>query len=134
MALVTWDNSFSVNVREIDQQHQTLFNMLNQFYEQVGKNAKEALRTLLDSLVDYTKHHFASEEKYFARFKYPDAAFHTKAHQGFVQKVEDVRKRFIGGQLVLSTDLTTFLKEWLIQHIKGADKAYSKHFNENGLF
>ncbi len=40
----------------------------------------------------------------------------------------------LSGKLVLSIEITTFLKNWLIEHIKDADMAYSRHFNENGLF
>jgi hemerythrin len=57
-----------------------------------------------------------------------------RTHQAFIEKVGDVRTKLLNGQVVLSFEITTFLKDWLTNHIKGDDKAYSKHFNENGLF
>lgn len=134
MAFMTWDDSYSVNVREIDLQHQKLIGMINEFYGHVGKDAKEAFHTLLNSLVDYAQYHFSTEEKYFAAFKYPDTDAHTRTHKAFTEKVADVRKRLISGQLVLSLEITTFLKDWLTIHIKGDDKTYSNHFNKNGLY
>ena len=35
MALINWDDSFSVNVAEIDQQHQTLVSMINDLNESI---------------------------------------------------------------------------------------------------
>lgn len=133
MAFMTWDESYSVNVREIDEQHRKLIEMLNAFYGHVGRDAKEAFHTLLNSLVDYTHYHFSTEERYFDLFKYPGAAAHTEAHRRFTEKVDDVRKRLLSGQLVLSLEITVFLRDWLTEHIKGSDRAYTSHFNQSGL-
>jgi hemerythrin len=134
MAFMQWDDSFSVNVKEIDQQHQKLVGMLNEFYGHVGKDAGQAFRLLLDSLVDYTQYHFSTEEKYFKAFSYPEAATHTEEHQKFTEKVLDVKNRLYNKELVLSLEITVFLREWLTHHIKGSDKAYGRFFNDNGLF
>lgn len=134
MGFLKWDDSFSVNVREIDLQHQKLIEMLNEFYGHIGKNSGEAFRTLLNSLVEYTQYHFSTEERYFAKFSYPDSKTHAEIHKQFTEKVLDVKNRLENGKLVLSLEITTFLKDWLTHHIKGADKAYGKHFNDHGLF
>jgi hemerythrin len=111
MAFMVWDDSFSVNVREIDLQHQKLVGMLNEFYAHVGKeDSGKALRTLLDSLVAYTQYHFSTEETYFKLFSYPDAGNHAEAHQKFTEKVLDVRNRLNEGKFVISFEITTFLK------------------------
>jgi hemerythrin len=128
-----WDDSFSVNVLEIDLQHRKLIDMINAFYEHVGKDSDQVLKTLLDSLVEYTHYHFSTEEKYFEKFAYPDAESHREMHKKFVEKVFDVRNRLNNGQLVISFEITTFLKDWLTHHIKQSDKAYSKFFNDHGL-
>lgn len=134
MVFMRWDDSFSVNVREIDQQHQKLVGMLNEFYEHIGKDAGQAFRTLLDSLVEYTQYHFSTEEKYFKQFSFPESANHIQEHQKFTEKVLDVRSRLYNKQLVISLEITTFLKDWLTHHIKGSDKAYAQFFNDHGLF
>jgi hemerythrin len=134
MALMKWDDSFSVNVKEIDQQHKNLIVMLNEFYGHVGKDAGQAFRTLLDELVDYTQYHFSTEEKYFEEFSYHEAANHTEEHRKFTEKVIDVKNRLNQKRLVLSVEITTFLKDWLTHHIKESDKAYGKFFNDNGLY
>ena len=97
MAFIEWNDSYSVNVRIIDLQHKKLIEMLNEFYEHVGKDSSQAFRTLLDSLVDYTEYHFSTEEKYFQQFAYPDAADHREIHRNFTEKVLDVRSRLNHG-------------------------------------
>lgn len=128
-----WDDSYSVHVREIDLQHQKLMGMINEFYDHVGKDPGQAFRALLDSLVEYTKYHFSTEEKYFRRFSYADSGNHVQMHQRFTEKVVDAKRRLDEGKFVISLEVTTFLKEWLVQHIKVSDMAYSRCFNENGL-
>ena len=135
MAFIQWDDSFSVNVREIDQQHQKLVGMLNDFEERLRQDPNQAFQALLDSLVEYTQYHFSTEEKYFEKFSYSDARAHIEEHRKFVEKVLDVRSSFIKhGKLILFFEITSFLKDWLTTHIKGSDKAYAKCFNDNGLF
>lgn len=133
MPFMSWDDSFSVGVREIDVQHQKLIGMINIFYEHVGKESGQAFRTLLDSLVEYTDYHFSTEERYFDRYAYPDAGSHGEMHKQFIEKVSDVRNRLGQGKFVVSLEITSYLKDWLTHHIKVTDKAYSKFFNDHGL-
>ncbi|MEK6725087.1 MAG: bacteriohemerythrin [Deltaproteobacteria bacterium] len=133
MAFMKWDDSLSVNVHEIDLQHQKLIGMINEFYEYVGKDSGQAFCTLLDSLVEYTQYHFSTEEDYFKKFAYPDAGSHIEMHKIFTDKALDVRNRLNQGKFVVSLEITTFLKEWLMHHIKETDKEYSKFFNDHGL-
>jgi hemerythrin-like metal-binding protein len=134
MAFMKWDDSLSVNIREIDLQHQKLISMINEFYEHVGKDSGQAFRTLLDSLVEYTEYHFSTEEKYFKRFEYPKSDTHIDMHRKFTEKVLEVRKSLNQGKFVISLEITSFLKDWLTHHIKQADKGYSRFFNDHGLY
>ena len=134
MSLIVWDSSMSVNVSEIDRQHQKLVAMINELHNGLksGKG-KDALGKILNGLISYTDTHFKAEEKYFAEFKYPDAASHSKEHAAFVKKVSDFKNDFEHGRLTVSIETLHFLRDWLQGHIKGADKKYSSFFNEKGL-
>jgi hemerythrin len=134
MAFINWHADLSVNVTEIDRQHQKLIAMINELHEamKLGKG-KEVLGKILESLSDYTVTHFTLEEQYFAQFGYPDAAAHIKEHAAFVQKVTEFKQGFDEGRILLSMDIMSFLTDWLMVHIKGSDKKYSSFFNEKGL-
>lgn len=46
----------------------------------------------------------------------------------FMEKVADIKKRFEEGSLVLSVEITNFVKEWIVNHVMGSDKKYSRCF------
>jgi hemerythrin len=134
MALINWDASLSVNVKEIDGQHQKLIKIINDLHEaMLQKKAKEILGKIIDELIAYTTTHFLTEETYFEKFEYSDRLNHKRRHTDFVKKVGEFNKEFAAGKLMLSMDIMTFLKEWLVKHIQGEDKKYEPFFNSKGL-
>lgn len=133
MAYMNWSDNLSVDVKEIDSQHKKLIRMVNDFYDGIQADDTRALGRLLTSLVIYAVYHFQTEEKYMDKFKYTDTADHKREHQLFVEKVADIKKRFDEGRLVLSVEITNFVKEWIVKHVMGSDKKYSRCFVENGL-
>lgn len=134
MAMVTWNDNLSVKVAEIDMQHKKLVAMINDLYDamKIGKG-KDAVGVILNGLLSYTTTHFQVEEKYFAKFGYPDAEDHKKEHAAFVQKIKEFKEGFATGKVTLTIEVMNFLSDWLFKHIKGTDKKYTKFFNEKGL-
>ncbi|MBI9088522.1 MAG: hemerythrin family protein [Desulfobacterium sp.] len=134
MALITWNDTLSVNVEEIDQQHRTLIAMINELNEamKLGKG-KDVLGKIVNSLISYTAIHFKTEETYFAQFGYPDTENHKKEHAAFVQKVVAFKGGFEKKELSLTINVMGFLSDWLKDHIMGTDKKYTGFFNEMGL-
>jgi len=134
MALIDRDDSFSVNVAEIDRQHQKLIAMINEFHDAMKQGqGKDASGTIINNMFNYTATHFKTEEQYFDRFGYPEKANHKQEHAAFVQEVSDFKDGFAQGKLGLSLDMMNYLSDWLQNHIKRSDKKYSQFFNENGL-
>ena len=134
MALFQWDDSFSVKVSAIDYQHEKLVNMVNDFHDAIVENrSQEAMGPLLDGLANYTVEHFATEERYFKQFNYPDAANHIKEHEALTEKVTDMIKRYKENRLLLTLEVAQFLKNWLKNHILGTDMKYSEFFVSKGL-
>jgi hemerythrin len=134
MAFIQWDSSFTVNVAEIDMQHQKLVTMINDLNDAMKQGkGKDALSRIIEELFNYAGSHFATEEKYFDKFGYPAAASHKLEHKNFVKKVSEFKNSFDRGQLTLTIEVMNFLKDWLRSHIKGVDKKYVPFFNEKGL-
>ncbi len=133
MAFIDWSDEYSVSVKEIDDQHKKLFNIINAFYDTMEDDSKKALGKLLNSLAEYTMYHFKTEEMYFDKFRYVDSEAHKKEHQVFVDKVFDVKNNFESGKLVISVSITRFLKKWILEHIALTDMKYSSCFTDNGL-
>lgn len=134
MALIQWNDSFSVKVAEIDRQHQKLVSMINDLSDAMKQGkGKDVLGNIISGLVSYTATHFKTEEKYFDQFGYPETDSHKKEHAAFVKKVTDFKDGFEKGKLGLSIKVMNFLSDWLKNHIKKTDMKYSQFFNEKGL-
>ncbi len=134
MSYFDWNDSFSVNVVEFDQQHKKLVEMINDLGEAMKQGkGKDVLGKIINGLITYTETHFASEEKYFDQLNYPETATHKKEHKELAKKVADFEQGFEEGRIHLSMEIMVFLKDWLVEHIQGTDKKYSSFFNEKGL-
>jgi len=135
MPLMNWTEKMAVGVRLLDTDHQKLVGMLNELYDAIMKGqGKETLGKVLDGLVDYTKIHFAHEEKFFAQTNYPDAVAHKKEHDALTLQVLEVQKKHNSGQTItLSLEVINFLKNWLTNHIQASDKRYGPYLNSKGI-
>lgn len=134
MSLIKWDDSFSVDVTKIDQEHKKLVEMVNELTDAMkAGHGKDVLGNILDGLISYTASHFQTEETYFQQIKYPLAAEHKKEHVTFVEKVTEFKKEFDEDRAVVSVSVLQFLSKWLQNHIKGTDQKYTSFFHENGI-
>lgn len=134
MAFINWDDSLSVKINSIDDQHKKLVSMINEFYDSIlNKASNDGLLKLIAEMKNYTVVHFSHEEKIMKQLNYPDFAEHKKEHDLFVSKVLDVEEKTKNGKLVVSLEITTFLKDWLKGHINGTDKKYTAFFLQNNV-
>ena len=135
MVLLNWDNKYSVQVKEIDEQHKSWINLINYMHEamKAGKG-KDVLGDILDEVLNYTVYHFSSEEKLFNKYNFPDAAAHKKLHDDFVKEFKKLKQDFDKGSTLLSIDVMQRLKNWLTNHILSTDKQYSAFLNSKGLY
>jgi hemerythrin len=134
MELFTWDESFSVGIGEIDDQHKKLIRIINDLHRAVKEHkAGEVMHEIVGRMVDYTVFHFQTEEKYLERHAYPDLHAHMNAHAVFIEKARDLQKRASEGRLIVSIEVMNFLKDWLMSHILDADRKYSPFLRERGM-
>lgn len=134
MALITWSDSLSVKVKQFDDQHKKLVDMVNQLFDamKTGKG-NQVMGDILKQLIAYTQTHFAAEERLMKQYGYPDFEAHKKEHNALVMQVLDLQKQFQEGKAVLTQNVMTFLRDWLSRHIQGDDKKYGVFFNGKGV-
>lgn len=134
MALLTWNDRYSVRIRTFDAQHKQLFDCLNELHDAMKRGlANSAVQSILMRLVGYTRSHFAAEEEAMARLAYPDYEPHQQVHRLLTARVNEFVERFRRGELTLSISLMEFLRDWLEQHIVGMDQQYSEYMNARGV-
>ena len=134
MALVTWDQSYSVKVKRCDDQHQKLFDLINALHDamKTGQGRKIISDTVRE-LESYTKTHFSAEEALLQRAGYPKLAEHRAEHQKFVAEVKKFKESLDSTGAEAPISVLSFLKDWLANHIKQTDKMYSDHLNAHGI-
>ncbi|HTB96269.1 MAG TPA: bacteriohemerythrin [Terracidiphilus sp.] len=134
MALMTWNNTYSVGIKSVDDQHAGLFDSLNELHAAMLKGQEKSVTgRLLQDLLAYTRSHFSAEESMLARAKYPDLAAHRLKHQKLTDEVAEYAERYKRGESTLSVHLIHFLRDWLVQHILREDRAYSAWLAQAGL-
>lgn len=120
-----WTPSLSVGVETIDQQHKTWFEKAEALFEAGKRNEGAAyIKEMFTFLEDYTKKHFADEEAYMLRIRYPGYAEQKSAHTAFIQQLEKVRNEFnaSGGNILTILNANQLVINWLTQHISNLDK------------
>ncbi len=126
--LIEWTQDLSVNNATLDQQHQKWIQLLDDFYTGIKEGkSREVLEQLILGMLDYTKYHFAQEEKYMESIGYPHLEAHKKLHADYIAKIEEYHQRIVDGKLIISLEVTSYLKTWLLNHIKGEDQRYAAH-------
>ncbi len=129
-----WDDTFSVDIVEIDEQHRKMIGMINDLHRAMDKGYEAwMLSDLVHGLIDYASTHFRTEEDYMAKFGYAGYQEHEAEHDRFVGKVLDYQSQLNVGGVVSAPELMAFLKDWLVRHILGTDKKYVQLFREKGL-
>jgi hemerythrin len=133
---IEWQNKYSVKVEEIDNQHKELVDTIDKLFQILGidKDEKKLLDIFL-KLEKYAVDHFATEEKYFEKFKYNGAEEHIKEHELFKKKVLEIKNKYLQNKKsgVISFELADFLEDWLLDHLVTMDQKYVECFQKNGL-
>lgn len=128
MAMIVWDESYSVNNAELDAQHRKWVEIINDFLASLEKNGGDSADIegeILATMLHYARQHFMAEEKYMREIGFPETVAHIRIHNEFYGQVSASLLAAESGGRVLAADLLRFLRGWLLEHILNEDKKYS---------
>ncbi len=130
-----WKKDYSVNVRELDEQHKVLFEMVNNLCEAFTHlSDKSFFIGKLGELTEYAGFLFSREETLMKKCGYHDLDYHAKEHKRLMQDIDSFGKRFSSGTAVTGMEFLDFLKDWLVNHTLVVDKKYTAVMNGHGIF
>ncbi len=114
----------SVGNHTIDMDHRLLICKINMIELALQAPGEEMtyLKTALEQLEEYTKVHFAREEKMQIAMSYPNYDNHKFQHQQLVNRLKEVTEKILGNddpsQLAeQAPGVAKLLREWLMDHV-----------------
>lgn len=134
MALLTWSAQFSVNIAELDAQHQHWCGLINELHEAMrAGTGKEKVGATLQAVIAYANTHFAREEQLMKAHNYPGYLHHKGIHDRFLAEIKELQAKLENGSLTISMELMSKMKAWLISHIQHDDQKYGPFLNRHGV-
>ncbi|MDX9698128.1 MAG: bacteriohemerythrin [Rhodocyclaceae bacterium] len=128
--LVIWQDKYSLNMSEIDDQHKMLFDIMNRLWNAIIQRAdNQRLADILEDLERYTVLHFTEEETFMRSIGYTDFDTHIQYHRTFVSFIQKEKKATQEGKEV-SLELLHFLRDWLVNHILVEDRRYADQYQQ----
>ncbi len=122
MKNIIWDETLSVEVDEIDEDHRRLVDLFNILSHSVAEgDATDYIEAVLEELISCTIWHFRHEERLMLLYKYEGIVEHKAEHQDLIDSVKELQQKFHKENKLLTNEDIEFLADWLTEHILGQD-------------
>lgn len=119
-----WKDSLAIGIPTIDKQHKELCDQVDKLADACthGKGSDE-VKKILDFLASYTVKHFADEEAFQLKIKYPKFQQHKMKHTEFLGQVTKLKKEATenGVNITMVIKINQIVSAWLVDHIKATD-------------
>jgi hemerythrin len=126
MSFLDWENKYKVNVEIIDEQHEHLFEIVNNMYDSIVRGDEQnALEEILSELIDYTVYHFETEEKLFKDYGYPEYDEHKNQHDDLCKQALELQEQFKLKVVTITFEVMDFLRGWLQDHTTSSDLKFA---------
>jgi len=134
LSILKWSASYSVGVAVLDAEHRRLFDLLNQLYDSIIDGSANSAKTaeILDQVLDFSIKHCDREEKMMAEAGYPGIAHLREEHEHLRRSIEEFRLQLMRRRSI-SSELASFLMEWVLGHIMKEDKKCGAFLNAAGI-
>lgn len=134
MAYIDWNEGLSVGVNLFDEQHKKLVSILNRLYDAMKEGkGRNVLADIFNELIEYTKFHFKAEEETLLKHDYPGYSEQHEEHSKLTKEVIELKEKYDKGNIFITVEVLSFLKEWLSHHILEVDKKYGPFLREKGI-
>jgi hemerythrin-like metal-binding protein len=121
-----WTKTLLTGIHELDLQHQIIFDIVARLDSTISTDEKwSTVHFALVELSNFVQVHFAVEEALLRLHDYPALDAHIAEHRTFSAKLAEIKQHSIRQDV--SVQMADWLKNWLITHIGGSDRAYVAH-------
>ncbi|NMB43412.1 MAG: hemerythrin family protein [Clostridiales bacterium] len=135
-----WKDTYELGVPVIDAQHKELFSRVEAFLQVLrSKDSWEdklpKINETLEFMKGYVVEHFQDEEEYQKKINYPGYEGHKQIHDGMVNYVLEVSKRFeeSSNDENIMQEFGGRLLAWLINHVASQDLRIADYAKKEGV-
>ena len=131
VSLKKFTNKLILGIADIDEQHDGLFNLFNEFHDTIQQGKSEVnIESFFSFLKDYVATHFATEENYMEKYAYPEYEFHKSHHEQFIKELEEKQRTFLLEGQKVKLELIVWLYFWFNKHVLSIDKVMGEFLRE----
>ena len=133
---IAWTGDLEVGVAEIDDEHALLVTLYNDVVRAAHQGVSRPMRDgILRTPQAYAVFHINHEDAWMLRHAYPDAERHRQRHAEFKAAIDTLCAAMDApgkaGQAIMA-GLAEFLRGWILDHIRGEDRALFEWSNGGG--
>ena len=122
MSFLEWNNQYNVGVEGIDQDHRKFLELINTLHDAVRQGKGQDLQgKILSNLITHVHSHFAAEEDFMRRCRYPSYEDHKSEHRVFAGRVYGLQRELALGNQSTATEMFNTIANWFQHHITGTD-------------
>jgi hemerythrin len=121
-----WDESYSVEDKELDGQHRNLFAFANSLPESMDK---VAIQRAILTMVKHARIHFETEERMMAEIGYPGLPAHREMHNQLITSLNEVCEQPLNSE-DSAYRFKKLLYDWITDHILHQDMGYVRFVRE----
>lgn len=130
---ISLSNELVINVKVIDEQHQHLIDLVNEFYQSsTSDGIGNACYEFGDDILNYMKAHFACEEDLMRKHRYDQLVHHEEEHDKLLY-TSILMLAFPDEEENTPAQFFMLFKDWIENHIKTAGKPLGAYLNEMGM-
>jgi len=122
MALLHWEERYSVGIEAVDHEHRELVDLINCLYEAAqSRGSKVAVLRFFGDLFKAISAHFALEERVMRERGYDQLMQHKNDHERLLDEIRDIMEDYEMTDLFDERLLAQRLDAWFSRHFETHD-------------
>jgi hemerythrin-like metal-binding protein len=125
MALLHWNDAYSVGIEAVDYEHRELIDLINQVHDRL-RAAPSGVTEFLGDLHCGISAHFALEETFMRNAGYDRLAAHKADHERLLDEIRDIMDDCDEAEAIDEAELSRRLDAWFSRHFETHDARLHK--------
>jgi len=130
MSELLLSEKMTANFAPIDEQHQQLIDLFNQFCQSANANNHNLIKQQFEEIINLVVFHFAFEHTLMLYTEYPSAKTYINSHNRFLKQVEGFYADFLNDKPNSVSEFIKFASGWIKTYLPLEASTYISYINE----